>query len=119
MSIDYASVAATATRLLTDDGQPMTLRRTIPGTYDPVTGTTTGGSTQDLPTTGVFTKISTTYALTNQVESGDRMVLIDGSQKPQMTDKLIVDGDVFTIINPQAVNPAGTAIAYKLQVRGQ
>ena len=82
MSIDYASLAATATRLLTDDGQPMTLRRTVPGTSDPVTGTTTGGSTQDLATTGIFTKIGTGYALTNQVEAGDRMALIDGSQAP-------------------------------------
>ena len=80
--INYTSLAATATRLLTDDGQPMTLRRTVPGTYDPVTGTTTGGSTQDLATTGIFTKIGTGYALTNQVEAGDRMALIDGSQAP-------------------------------------
>jgi hypothetical protein len=35
-----------------------------------------------------------------------------------MTDKLIVGDAVLTIVNVQAVNPAGTPIAYKLQVRG-
>lgn len=60
----------------------MKLRRTTPGTYDPVTGTSTGGSTDDLDTVGVFIKIGTAYALTNQVEGGDRMAIIDASEAP-------------------------------------
>jgi hypothetical protein len=35
-----------------------------------------------------------------------------------MIDKLVVGADVLTIVNVQAVNPAGVAIAYRLQVRG-
>lgn len=34
-----------------------------------------------------------------------------------MTDKLVVGADVLTIVNIQAINPAGTPIAYRLQVR--
>jgi len=35
-----------------------------------------------------------------------------------MTDKLVVGDAVLTVVNVQAINPAGTPIAYKLQVRG-
>jgi len=35
-----------------------------------------------------------------------------------MIDKLVVGNAVLTVVNIQAVNPAGVPIAYKLQVRG-
>lgn len=45
----------------------MTLKRTTPGTIDPITDEETGATVTDLATIGVFTKIGTDYALTNQV----------------------------------------------------
>lgn len=66
-SFDYTSMAATATRLLTRFGTTLKLRRTTPGTYDPITDTETGASTADLPCIGLFTRITTDYALTNEV----------------------------------------------------
>jgi hypothetical protein len=63
----YDDMAATAAELLAEFGKPLILRRTNPGTYDPVTGTETGGSTDDLPTTGLYTKISADYIATHQV----------------------------------------------------
>ena len=56
--------------------------------------------------------------MTNQVESGDRMAVIGPTVAPQLTDKLMVGASALTIVNIVPVNPAGTAIAYKLQVRG-
>lgn len=78
-TFDYTSTAATATRLLTRFGTTLQLRRTIPGTYDPITGTTTGGSTSDLPCIGLLTKIDTAYAMTNEVQGGDRLAILDSS----------------------------------------
>jgi hypothetical protein len=117
MSIDYNRMAATATRLLTDNGQPMALRRTSGGTFDPVTGTTTGQSTADLATVGVMLDIDTSYALANEVQDGDLLAMVDASQTPLLTDKLVVGAEVYGIVKIMPLNPAGTPVAYKLQVR--
>lgn len=45
------------------------------------------------------------------------MAVIDASHAPQMTDKLVVGSDVLSIVNIITINPAGTPVAYKLQVR--
>lgn len=117
MSIDYAHMAATATRLLTENGQSMALRRASGGTFDPVTGTTTGASSEDLPTVGILQAITTSYALANEVEDGDRLAMVDASQEPALTDKLVVGANVYGIVKIQPINPAGTPVAYRLQVR--
>lgn len=57
--------------------------------------------------------------MTNEVQSGDRMAIIGPQVAPQLTDKLMVGASALTIVNIVPVNPAGTAVAYKLQVRGQ
>jgi hypothetical protein len=114
----YDNLAATATRLLNRYGRAMQVKRTIPGTYDPVTGTETGASTIYAATVGVFTKITTDYALAHEVQSGDRMLILDASVAPELTDKLVVGASALTIVNIEAINPAGTPLAYRLQVRG-
>jgi hypothetical protein len=56
--------------------------------------------------------------MTNEVQSGDRMAIIGPAVAPQLTDKLMVGASPLTIVNIVPVNPAGVAVAYKLQVRG-
>jgi hypothetical protein len=96
----------------------MMLRRTTPGTIDPITDEETGATVIYADTRGVFTKIGTDYAMTHEVQSGDRMVTIDASAKPELTDKLVIGVSALSIVNIDAVNPAGTPVAYKLHVRG-
>lgn len=64
----------------------MQVKRTTAGTYDPITGTTTGATTTYADTTGLFTKITQDYAATNEVQQGDRLLIIDASVAPEMTD---------------------------------
>jgi len=96
----------------------MTLQRTTPGNIDPITDEATGATVTYAPVRGVFTKIGTDYALTHEVQAGDRMAVIDASAKPEMTDKLVIGASALSIVNIITVNPAGTPVAYKLQVRG-
>jgi hypothetical protein len=117
VSIDYNRLAATATRLLTDNGQPMALRRTSGGTFDPVTGTTTGQSTADLATVGVKTKITLEYAARNNVQEGDELMLLDASQEPLPTDKLVIGSEVRGIVRVNPIKPAAIAVAYYVQTR--
>lgn len=112
----YDDQAATAAALLAKYGKTFQLRRTTVGTYDPITGTTTGASTQDFPTVGIHTKITADYIATHQVEQGDKMILIDASQVPQMTDKLVDGGAVWQVIDIDVISPADTPIAYRVRV---
>jgi len=113
----YERMAATATRLLGNYGQPMALRRVSGATDDPATGETTGGVPTDMPTVGVFTSISADYAAANQVLAGDRLVVLDASQEPLMGDRLVAGGHSLAIVRIEPINPAGTPLAYRLQVR--
>lgn len=92
----------------------MSLRRTTPGTYDPVTGTTTGGSTQDLPVAGLYVAMSKDYVETHQIETGDRLAILTGETEPKLTDKLVDGGAVKQIVSIDATNPAGTPLCYKV-----
>lgn len=106
MPIDYAALAATATRLLIENGVPMALRRRQPASFDPITGTSTDNPPKDLPTTGVFRRIDLFMQVTGRgvggvprvdnVVSTDRAVTIDGSQIPQIDDLLVAPGDAMT-----------------------
>jgi len=117
MSDFYGDMSAAATELLAEFGKSLVLRRTNPGTYDPVTGRETGGSTDDLPTTGLYTKISADYIATHQVQTGDKLAVIDASQEPQMTDKLVDGANVWQVVDIDKIDPAGTPIAYFVRVR--
>jgi hypothetical protein len=88
------------------------------GTYDPVLGTATGGTSADAPCHGIFKQITDEYAKAFAVEANDQLAVIDGSVEPLMTDLLVVGASALAIVKIIAVNPAGTPLAYTLQVRG-
>lgn len=102
MPIDYNAMAATATRLLTENGVPMSLRRRQPVSFDAVTGTSTENPPQDLPTRGAFQRISEFYQVTargvggvmktDDVNSTDRQIVLDRSQLPKIDDLLVAAG---------------------------
>lgn len=83
-----------------------------------MTGTETGASTVYAATVGAFMKITTAYAATHEVQAGDRMLMIDASVAPELTDKIMVGASALAIVNIESINPAGTPLAYQLQVRG-
>jgi hypothetical protein len=96
----------------------MALRRVTAGTYDPLSGTTTGGTSADAPCQGILKQITDEYAKAFAVEANDQLAVIDGSVEPLMTDLLVVGASALAIVKIIAVNPAGTPLAYTLQVRG-
>ena len=117
MSFDYAGMAATATRLLKNYGQPMAIRRTTGDTYSPITGVSTGGTTADTANVGVFATISNAFATDFDIVTGDRIAVVDSTIAPLVSDKLVVATVVYSIINVQSISPAGVPVAYRIQVR--
>ena len=119
MAYNYATLVNTATRMITDFGRDVVLRRVTSGTYNPTTGTTTGDATADETIRVVFTDYDKQTIDAGLVERGDKNILLfaEGVAEPKTTD-IIVDGSVqYKIITVSVVKPGNTAILYKIQGR--
>ena len=123
MSDFYTGLQATASRLLTPFGKPMTLRIQSGATYDPATQTNVPAYT-DYPVNGLVLNygkersgsVSESGTL---VQTNDRKLLISVSSAPIPTiGALVVDGgDVYTVENIKALSPAGVNLLFELQGR--
>lgn len=119
MSAFYKDLQATATRLLTRFGKPMTLRIQSGSVYDPVTQTNVPSYT-DYPVTGLVLNYkgrmneSGTY-----VQTDDKKLLLSVSNAPEPTTGAhVVDGpDVYTVQTVKALSPAGINLLFELQGR--
>lgn len=112
MTFPYDDLAETVTDLLTEFGQAITLSR-YSATFNSVTGKDSAASTASLTTVGVWQSIRAELIDGSRIQAGDKLLIIDASVTPAMGDK--VDG--WQIVDITTINPAGTALAYRLQVR--
>lgn len=124
MSAFYDRMSATALNLIARFGQTITLRDTVPGEYDPVTGETTPGTIVDQPAQAILQDYALqqsgmSYAEGTVIKQGDKKILVaaQGLTPPQLTTTVIADGATWTIVNIKEINPAGTPLVYELQGR--
>ena len=121
MTFDHAASAATALRLLQQFGQAVTLRKQTAGAYDPAAGSATV-STADYAGTGALLDYdlinSGQWLEQSMVEAGDKKLLLapDIGATPEADDLIIAQG-TWRIVNVKIINPAGTVVLYKLQLR--
>lgn len=114
----YGGLANTAAKLLKDKGQPMTIRRKAVVSKDTAAGTVTTSAPQDFTVHGVLVNYNTKLVAEGLVQKGDRQAIIEGGVvAPTKEDVLVAEGRVWTIVDFESVNPAGTPVIYKLQVR--
>jgi hypothetical protein len=124
MSAFYERISATALNLIASFGQTITLRDTVPGEYDPVTGGSTQETTVDQPAQAILQDYALqhagmSYAEGTVIRQGDKKILVaaQGLTPPQLTTTVIADGATWTIVNIKEINPAGTPLVYELQGR--
>jgi len=133
MSQFYDRMASTALRLIERFGQTITLRDTVPGEYDPVTGSQTPDVEVDQPAQAILQDYALqqsgmSYAEGTVIKQGDKKILVAAMTKdandqpvqltpPTLTTIVIADGATWTIVNIKEINPAGTPLVYELQGR--
>lgn len=124
MSAFYDRMAATALRLIAQFGQPVTLRDTAPGEYDPITGI--GTPPVEVEQTGSC--ILQDYSLQesgaanlagSDIRQNDKKILIaaKGLTPPTLSTQIIADGHNWTAVSIKEINPAGTPLVYEIQGR--
>jgi len=120
----YSNMQGVALRLIDKFGQTITLRDTVPGEYDPVTGGSMAETIVDQPAQAILQDYALqqsgmTYAEGTVIKQGDKKILVaaQGLTPPTLTTTVIADGATWTIVNIKEINPAGTPLVYEIQGR--
>jgi hypothetical protein len=118
----YDEMAVMALELITEFGQPVTLRDTVKGVYDPSTGKTGPDTVTERTAQGILLDFTGQEFQTNSlIKIGDKKLKIAASEltaPPTLLSKVIVQGKTWSIVPPlKEINPAGTPLLYELQVR--
>jgi hypothetical protein len=122
MNAFYDRKAATALRLITQFGQPVIIRATTVGEYDPETGTAPPDTVTEQTAQGILLDFTGQEFQNNSlIKQGDKKLKIAAqglAWVPGLLNKVIVQGRTWSIVPPlKEINPAGTPILYELQVR--
>jgi hypothetical protein len=118
----YDEMAVMALELITEFGQPVTLRDTVKGVYDPAVGGTGPDTVTERTAQGILLDFTGQEFQTNTlIKVGDKKLKIAAkglTAPPTLLSKVLVQGRTWSIIPPmKEINPAGTPLLYELQVR--
>ncbi|WP_460060151.1 hypothetical protein [Pseudomonas sp. H2_H09] len=118
----YDEMAVTALNMITEFGQPVIIRATIVGEYDPETGSAPPDSIKEQTAQGILLDFTGQEFQTNSlIKQGDKKLKVAAqglAWVPGLLDKVVAQGRTWSIVPPlKEVNPAGTPILYELQVR--
>ncbi|MDH1260409.1 hypothetical protein N5C62_22325 [Pseudomonas atacamensis] len=118
----YDEMAVMALEMFTEFGQPVTIRKTEQGEYDPDTGGESPGATIEQTAQGILLDFTGQEFLNSSlIKQGDKKLKIAAQGLewvPDLLNKVIIQGRTWSIVPPlKEVNPAGTPILYELQVR--
>lgn len=123
MGYNYSTIAATALRLLTKFGQPVTLRVNGAAAYDPTTMTMVPTVT-DYPRTGApfdYRWMGSGEVLQNGTlaQAADKQLWLSvGTVAPTVADHiLLADSSIWSVTDVKAINPSGVAVIYECRIR--
>lgn len=119
MSAFYTGLQSTAARLLGDKGMVMTLRKRVPGTYDPATGAAPITST-DYACTGAKFAFPALLIDGTTIRQGDQKVLLAAqglAVEPEQGDVLVIAGNQWAVLEVKPIAPADVVVVWQIQVR--
>lgn len=113
----YQDMADVALELLDEFGAAVTLQRTTGASVDPVTGEITSGTDASVVTTGLIKPYPDRMIDGTRILQGDRELVLSDEQTPVASDKIVVGGENWSIVNIKTISPAGIPVCYFCQVR--
>lgn len=121
--MNYSFIAKQAASAIKSAGKSLTFTRETPGTKDPRTGTSNPSTFTTFTANALALEYSAkdaglSYIEGTTVRTDDKKVLVEvGSYKPDMGDKVTIQGVDFEVIGIQTLAPGGIDLMYTLQVR--
>jgi hypothetical protein len=117
VKFDYAAMAETATRLIDRFGQPVTLRRQIAGTFNPITGTFSGAKVEDIETVGLLRRFPTDLIDGTRILATDRQLVLVPDVVPAVGDVAVIGAENLAVEEVETVAPAGVPVVFTARVR--
>ena len=106
--------------LLDTHGTSVTFRRVSEGAYDPSTGSTAAGSTDDETAVVYFANYRGVELQQSNIERGDRKAYVKAaglSKSPQTGDQFVGEAETVSVVDAQRIQSGTTLIAFLCQVR--
>lgn len=113
----YNRLAGTASKLLGKFGGVVSVVRNTGGSVNPITGAIVPGANTTLTAKGLISEFADNLIDGTRILASDRLLIIDNTFEPLMTDKPTVGGQNWTIVNIKQVKPYAVGVVYFLQVR--
>ncbi|KDD65313.1 hypothetical protein V466_29025 [Pseudomonas mandelii PD30] len=122
MATFYNEMAVMALEMITEFGQPVTIRAITVGEYDPDAGSAPPDTITEQTAQGILLDFTGQEFQNNSlIKQGDKKLKIAAKGlewAPSLLNKVIVQNGTWSIVPPlKEINPAGTLILYELQVR--
>jgi hypothetical protein len=116
MAFDYAPLASTATKMITEFGQAVTFTRNGNVTYDPTQGVSSSSQTTYDANIVLFAQIKS-EEVDNSLSFKDFPAVAYSSTPPKIGDTATINGENYRVIEITPVQPATTVIYYELRLR--
>jgi len=115
---DYETLKGTAAKLITNFGAASVISRTGGSTFDPVTGSYSGGSTTTINAKAVRAQFTQSEKASQAVQESDIKLLVEaGKGVPLIDDNVLFDSINYRVLNVKEVSPSGVDVFYELQLR--
>lgn len=106
----------------TDFGRDVTVRKTVPGIYDPSDGSTTAPTVTDYPTRGLLLAYADKLIDGSLIRQGDRKAILKvqnlGVALTETDDLMLLVGtDKYTVVSMKTGELGGTTYLNVLQIR--
>lgn len=115
---DYATLQATASRLITNFGATAVITRSGGSTFDPVTGSYSGGSTVTINAKAVRAQFTQSEKASQAVQESDIKLLVEaGKGAPLIDDNVFFDSVDYRVLGVMEISPSGVDVYYELHLR--
>ena len=120
MSEFYDDLATTAQELLTEFGGVVMLTVSVPGAYNPATGSTGTPTVSTYSGVGVKLDYSQFDIDGTRIKAGDQRVYLNAGIRliPASGNTLTMGGKVYNVVTSRPLQPADTTVLHDVQVRG-
>ena len=123
--MNYEAIRIAAAGKIRQSGKRVTWRTSTAGTFDPVTGLTTGAAASDMTLYAVETFFSQADIDGTVVLQGDRRFMLAAVDltgaaiaQPSAGDKLIVSSSTLSVVAVKPLAPGDVAVFYEVHCRG-
>lgn len=117
--MNWNELVLVADDIVSEFGQPIIIKQTVQGAYNPDTGLITN-TVVPISSIGVLFDYGEKDINGSTILKGDKKLLVKptGLTSVTVNDSVIVNGEEYHIISVTQTNPAGTNLLWEFSIRG-